>query len=681
MRKHYSIPAVLFLLHFAMIANASTFTVTSTNDSGNGSLRKAITDANITPGNHSIVFNIPSSDANYNAAQGVWKITPASTLPIVMRSNLLIDGTTQTTNQGNTNLYGPEILLDGNHQFGSDFAFNIYNVSGVTIKGFIIGRFTIGISVNGSNCFNNTITGNYIGCNFNATDTLSNINGIEVLGAHDNIIGGSTTAERNIVSGNSHVGIRVANSNNNIIKGNYVGLNRTGDAALLNYDGISIEGTSKYNTVGGYNAAERNYVSGNDAYGIPVFGTGCNYNSIIGNYVGTDISGAVAIPNTYGVLFDDGASYNMLGGYEPGAGNLLSGNSGYGVFLYNPGTQRDSVIGNLIGTDATGTLALPNGNGIVVDGPTFNHFMDSNVISGNLQNGIVLHLLGTDNNVMVRNKIGTDISGTQPLGNGFDGVRLGEGPRYTLVGRTGEGNIIAYNGGNGIAVMTAAELYNTFTENSIFGNAGIGIDLYPTGINPNDAGDVDSGANDLLNFPEIQTVSYNSGSGVTTVSGIMDYTVNSGPAGVKVELFRSENAQGKEFIGSTLVDAAGNWTFNCACLSPTDKVTATATDLQGNTSEFYYDSSLVTQVVENFYEARVAVYPNPSSGDLVINWNEENFPPAELLIYDVRGKMIFQTTLSQRISRFNLCETTAGIYFVRIVSQDENLFYQWVKKD
>ena len=123
-------------------------------------------------------------------------------------------------------------------------------------------------------------------------------------------------------------GFNVVNSNSNIIKGNYVGLNRMGNAAVRNYDGISIEGTSKYNLIGGYTAAERNYVSGNVAYGIPVFGTGCNFNIIIGNFVGTDITGTDSIPNTYGVLFDDGASYNLLGGRVSGAGNLLSGNSG-----------------------------------------------------------------------------------------------------------------------------------------------------------------------------------------------------------------------------------------------------------------------------------------------------------------------------------------------------------------
>ncbi|MBE2246528.1 MAG: T9SS type A sorting domain-containing protein [Candidatus Competibacteraceae bacterium] len=651
---------------FSLVAKAATYTVTNTNDSGSGSLRKAITDANITPGSHIIVFNIPTSDANYITSQGVWKITPSSTLPIIMRSNLVIDGTTQSANQGDTNPYGPEIMLDGNYQPGSDFAFHLYNVNNVTVRGFIIGRFTIGISVTGSSCFNNFIVGNYIGCNYNATDTLSNINGIEIMVAHSNTIGGSTLSDRNIVSGNNHVGIRIANSNNNIIKGNYVGINRTGDAAVRNYDGISIEGTSKYNTVGGYSVADRNYVSGNIAYGIPVFGAGCDYNLIIGNYVGTDITGNISIPNTYGVLFDDGASNNMLGGYQSGAGNLLSGNSGYGVFLYNPGTQRDSVIGNLIGTNAAGTTALPNANGIVVDGPSFNHFIDGNVISGNLQNGIVLHLLGTDNNVMVRNKIGTDISGVFPIGNGFDGVRLGEGPRYNLVGRPGEGNIIAFNGGSGITVMTAAERYNSFTENSIFGNGGIGIDLYPAGVTLNDTGDFDTGPNDLLNYPEIQNVSYNTISGVTTISGIMDFALSGGPAGIKVEIFKSENAQGKEFLGFTSVDAFGNWSFDCAGLLPTDKVTATATDLLGNTSEFYFDSSLVTLVIEEISAYQISIYPNPTSHILNISQLPESFN-GEVFIYNTSGKLIFSKKFSGTDFIIETGHLETGIYLIQIL--------------
>jgi len=673
-------PILLFFLSYN-VSNATVYTVTNTNDAGTGSLRVAITNVNIYPGVHTIAFNIPNSDPNYVSGQGVWKITPTSTLPIITRSNVTIDGTTQTTNQGDTNPYGPEILIDGNHQYGSDFAFHLYNVYGVTIKSFIIGRFTVGIEISGTS-HDNLIVGNYVGCNYNATDTLSNTHGIEVLsGPYHNTIGGATAIERNIFSGNNHVGIRIVNSNSNFIKGNYVGLNRTGDAALRNYDGISIEGTSKYNMIGGYTAAERNYVSGNVAYGIPVFGTGCNFNIIVGNFVGTDITGTDSIPNTYGVLFDDGASYNRLGGSAAGAGNLLSGNSGYGVFLYNPGTQKDSVVGNLIGTDITGTLALPNSNGIVIDGPSFNHYVDSNVISGNRQMGIDIHVAGSDSNVVTRNKIGTDITGTLALGNMFDGIRIGEGPHHNMIGKTGKGNIIAYNGGNGITVMTSAELYNTFTENSIFNNAESGIDLFPAGPTLNDAGDGDTGPNDLMNFPVIQSVNMNLISGITSISGTIDHTVNGGPNGIKIELYKSDNSitgygQGKEFIGSAIANGSGNWSFNCSSLSPADVITSTATDLSGNTSEFSLNSSITVGITEAVLFENVTLYPNPCSGKINVELGNQN-KWNELFIMNIIGKEVYHAEVKGlEFISVELYDQPEGLYIAELRGSSG----KWCKK-
>lgn len=655
--------AFLLLLLSSFSGSATVFTVTNTNDTGAGSLRKAITDANIYPGTHSIVFNIPLSDGGYNSATGVWTITPNTTMPLITRSNLTIDGTTQTANQGDTNPYGPEVVLDGMNQFGSDFAFHLYNVSGVTLKGFVIGRFTVGVEVSGTSQ-NNVISGNYIGCNYNATELLSNTHGIELLGGPSyNTIGGTTAADRNIVSGNEHVGIRMANANHNVVVGNYVGINRMGDAALRNYDGISIEGVSKYNRIGGTTAAERNYVSGNVAYGIPVFGIGCNYNTITGNFVGTDITGTDSIPNTYGVLFDDGASYNTVGGTAPGAGNLLSGNSGYGVFLYNPGTEKDSVIGNLIGTDVSGTLPLPNSNGIVIDGPTAKHYIDGNVISGNRQNGITIHLAGTDSNRVVRNLIGTDITGTLPLGNALDGVRIAEGPKRNIIGGQGMGNTIAFNGSNGITLLSPADLYNTLSENSIYANGFMGIDLYPEGPTPNDVGDVDNGPNELMNYPDIQSSNLNLITGVTTISGTMDYTVNAGPAGIRVELFKAENGQGREFIGSTTALASGNWVFTCSCLDPADMLVATATDLNGNTSEFSPSNGLTVGINETSAKASLRVYPDPCTDILYISPGFEGVYSIEL--YNTMGQLLLTTKAEKGTAMLNVEALAAGAYVLR----------------
>lgn len=672
---------VFALLLSSSAGNAAVYTVTNTNDAGNGSLRQAITNVNIFPGSHTIAFNIPASDPNYIAAQGTWKITPASALPILTRSNVLIDGTTQTSNQGDTNPFGPEIMLDGNHLPGSDFSFHLYNVSGIIIKGFIIGRFTVGIEISGSSN-NNYIIGNYIGCNYNATDSLSNTDGIEILsGPYGNIIGGSLASERNIISGNTHIGVVVVNSNNNIIKGNYVGLNRTGDASVGNVDGITIEGASKYNLVGGYTASERNYVSGNVAYGISVYGTGCNYNTVVGNFVGTDVSGTDSVPNTYGILFDMGASYNRLGGYGAGAGNLISGNSAYGVFLYSPSTQRDSVIGNLIGTDISGTLPLPNSNGVVMDGPSYKHFIDSNLISANRQSGIIIHLSASDSNIVMRNKIGTDITGNLPLGNAFDGIRITQGPKKNMI----KSNIIAYNGGNGIMVMTSAERYNTFSENAIHSNAGLGIDLLPAGPTLNDPGDTDAGPNDLMNFPVIQSSVLNTSNGIATISGIIDCTVNGGPNGIKIELFKSDNTfsgygQGKEFIGSVLAGTSGNWTFSCSCLTGSEVITATATDLLGNTSEFSLNGNIVVGINPINDNEYASLNPNPAHSVLEVEFSGDEFRYAEYRIFNMSGELVQTGYLKEMKNVISINGLPEGMYFLQIADGRDHIIRRIVKR-
>lgn len=671
MRTHCFLSALL--LCCTLSARATVYTVTNTNDSGAGSLRQAIQDVNVMPGTHSIAFNIPTSDAGFDATRGVWKITPLSTLPLIMRSNLTIDGTTQTANQGNTNPYGPEILLDGNHAYGSDFAFHLYNVSGVIVQGFIIGRFTIGIEISGSSAQNNTVRGCYLGCNHDAMDTLSNTHGIEIIGGAYHKVGGNSVAYRNIISGNNHVGVRIVNSNYNTVKGNYIGLNRTGNAAVRNYDGISIEGTAKNNLIGGYTAADRNYVSGNVAYGILAFGTGCNGNIIAGNYSGTDITGNQAVPNTYGVLFDDGASYNTIGGDAPGAGNLLSGNSGYGVFLYNPGTQCDTVMGNLIGTNAACTAALPNANGIVIDGPSWSHYVDSNVISGNLQNGIDIHIGGSDSNMIVRNRIGTAVDGLTPIPNAFDGIRIGEGPCHNFIGKEGRGNIIAFNGGNGITVMTAAEQGNTFIANEIFGNGGLGIDLFPEGVSPNDAGDADTGPNQALNFPVIDTVFFMGAEVV--VSGHLDVPV---PATTRVDLYLagpdpSGYGEGRFWLGSTMATSGGFWADTVSNATSTDVLTATATDVAGNTSEFAANSAQPTVGLAETArdEQNSAFFPNPFYDRLCVDISALNTltAPVELQLVNEAGQCVIRQQSTKTTFTVNTAALPSGTWHARVLQQ------------
>lgn len=645
MSKFLTILFIITLLIGELKAN--TFTVTNTNDSGTGSLREAITYANFMVGTHTINFNIPLTDPNYSATTGVFTIKPASMLPYITRSNITIDGTSQAAYTGETNPLGPEILLDGNNNT-IDNGFSIINASGITIKGFIIDNFTYGIQIYGTSANGNFIKGNYIGVNYNASDTAGNYIGIEIIGgATNNTIGGTTSADRNIVSGNEHIGIRAVDANSNIIIGNYVGTDRTGTFAIGNYDGVSIEGTAKYNRVGGTAAGEGNLVSGNVAYGVPIFGAGCNENIVIGNLIGTDVTGTQIIPNTYGLLFDDGAANNIVGGYTAVERNILSGNSGYGVFLYNLGTNSNQVIGNYIGTDITGTISVPNANGIVIDGAAKTHLIDSNLISGNLQHGIIIHITGTDSHIITRNYIGTDYTGQNPLPNGFDGIRIAEGSKSNIIGGTPEeGNIIAFNGGNGVTIMNDEDDFNRISCNSIHDNTGMGIDLFPPGVNANDVGDTDTGPNQGMNFPVIEwACDFHD---PREFSGYL-YTPNPEKCEVQIYISDSENGtngEGAEYITSAYPDNSGYWLVVNPDIHLGTYVIALAIDSLGNTSEF--SDNLMVDICENINELSVEndkfnIYPNPFQNQINFDFAVQSNSIVEIKAYTLDGKFI--TTL------------------------------------
>ncbi|MFH0866482.1 MAG: hypothetical protein V1904_09810, partial [Bacteroidota bacterium] len=580
---------LVFIALYTGISHGNTYTVTNTNDSGTGSLRTAITSSNSNSGSDIISFNIPASDPNYNSSNGTWTITILTYLPYITNGSTTFDGTTQTTNQGNTNPFGPELIITGSNNTVAH-AFCIMNTANNIITGLTIQRFICGVQIYGANAKNNQVYGNYIGTNYNATDSLGNNKGVEIIsGAKHNIIGGLSIAERNIVSGNRHIGIRIVNADSNVVSGNFVGVDRNGTASVGNYDGISIEGTAKANDIGGTTAGERNIVSGNFAYGIPIIGVYAMYNKIYGNYIGTDVNGTTAIPNTYGVLFDDGSSYNIVGGDSDPYRNIISGNSGYGVFVYNNGTNNNIVKGNYIGTDKTGTIAVPNGNGIVIDGAPIYNYIDNNVISGNAQQGIDIHSTYTDNNVITRNKIGTDYTGQQALGNTYDGIRIAEGAKNNIIGGSvSNANIIANNGSAGIFLMTEGDLNNKISCNSIYDNGDLGIDLYPFGINLNDANDTDYGPNMMMNFPVITSAEYWTFNSQTFVQGTID---SQNPVTITIELFISDSdsdswGEGKTYLGNAIPDASGNWSVYLTGVNSGDVITSTAIDAADNTSEF-----------------------------------------------------------------------------------------------
>lgn len=202
--------------------------------------------------------------------------------------------------------------------------------------------------------------------------------------------------------------------------------------------GIFIANAS-LNTVGGVTPAARNIISSNGAEGVLIGlliapkepPPDADGNKIQGNYIGTDVTGTVDLGNGETGVTVVG-SENEIGGVVPGAGNLISGNDRDGVLVVL--STGNSVQGNLIGTDVTGTVALRNTfNGVVVQGASGNTIGGTvagarNVISGNGRAGVMIENVfefeTTSNNLVQGNFIGTDVTGTKPLGNSHHGIEV-----------------------------------------------------------------------------------------------------------------------------------------------------------------------------------------------------------------------------------------------------------------
>jgi hypothetical protein len=497
----------------------STFTVTNTGDSGQGSLRQAILNANANTGPDQISFNIPGA--------GPHTITPLSALPEIS-DPITINGSTQQGFAG-----APIIELNGAGAGSGVDGLKITAGSSV-VSGLVINRFSsdgIELSGNGSNF----IEGNYIGTNAAGTADLGNsIHGLAIQNSN-NTIGGTTLAARNIISGNDNTGVSLtAGTSGNSVLGNFIGTNATGTAAIGNGGGVTIGGQSgafSSNTVGGTAPGARNIISGNTGNGVSIGGTIVG-NLVQGNLIGTNVTGNVALGNlTNGVLINFGSLNNTIGGTTPAARNIISGNTGNGIRCdYHPNQMQ----GNFIGTQLDGASPLGNGS-----------------------NGIFLNFVG-----------GNTVGGTAG----------------------GAGNTIAFNGGDGVLVVTGNA--NAISSNAIFSNTGLGINLELDGATPNDACDNDSGGNNRQNFPVI--TSANSSGGSTTIQGTLDSTADTT---FRIEFFSNSAcdgagfSEGQNFIGAATVTTNGNcgvsFTINLPVgVASGSFITATAMDADANTSEF-----------------------------------------------------------------------------------------------
>lgn len=306
--KHLRIIVVLSLLIPSIVlieslsirrVQGSTFTVTTTADNDvappNGSLRKAIIDANANAGLDTIQFNI--GGGGLQAIQ----IDPNLGLPAIT-SPVIIDGYTQggsSVNTGTTsNNATINIVLDGSSIVGTaNGLFLSAGSLGSTIRGLVIHSFPgNGIRLDSSS---NRVQGCYIGISNLGSAALPNTNrGVSVNGFDNNIIGtdGDGTndlAEKNILSGNTLSGVIIFGSSatGNIVKGNFIGPARDGITDLGNtLDGVDIDQAIN-NTIGGTTANERNIISGNGSDGVEIHGSGATGNVIQGNFIGTTSAG------------------------------------------------------------------------------------------------------------------------------------------------------------------------------------------------------------------------------------------------------------------------------------------------------------------------------------------------------------------------------------------------------
>lgn len=371
-------------------------------------------------------------------------------------------------------------------------------------------------------------------------------------------------------------------SSGNTVIGNHIGTDTIGTSARGGFFGV-VTLSGTGNAIGGDTASERNVIAGN-LNGVQLNSAG---NTVSGNYIGLAVGGDAAVPNADGVIV--AGSGNTIGGNTPGERNVISGNIQSGVVLSTASSSASTVRGNYIGLAADGAAALGNRTGVIVQGAVANT-ISANVISSNMH-GVSVFTPSGDISIDA-NKIGLASDGVTARGNTESGIWLASSS-----GNSVTGNTIGFSGTDGVRVtedLVDAGDANTISANSIRASGDLGIDLTDDGVTANDAPanlDADSGPNDLQNFPTLTSATVSGGAATVGV------TLNSKAiTQYRIELFRNQacntlgNGEGGTFLGSQVVTTNGSGAASTPVavggVGLGDAVTATATDPAGNTSEF-----------------------------------------------------------------------------------------------
>ncbi len=488
------------------IINALILTVLNTSDAGFGSFRQAILNANATAGADTITFQIPNA--------GPFVLVPDTPYPSITET-VTIDGYSQPGASPNTLAVGTNAVILIQIQ-GTSFNTPSQGAAGLTVDGVAAGGSVIrGLSIvlceagidiiNGA--ANVQILGNFLGVDTTGLIDLGNTEIGVFVGDSDNVVIGTLAlADRNLISGNSLYGVAISASQFARVANNLIGTDRTGNVAISNdFAGVQIEAGSTGATIGGLASTQGNVISGNAADGIAIQ----TLTSVISNnLIGLTADGLTALGNRNGIRINGGSNSSI-------SSNVVSGNTNDGILISGSTSSANTLFSNRIGTDSVGARAIPNGNyGVELVSSTRNNQLFSNVISGNTTAGVRLDGAGTRGNLIAQNRIGTNNSGSAAVPNG-NGIEVSgstdntigafaSSPGNIISGNTSDGivfsndagrnvvlgNIIGLNGvgtaalpnaGNGITVISGTTAGQTIggttaaTRNVISGNQGHGI--------------------------------------------------------------------------------------------------------------------------------------------------------------------------------------------------------------
>ena len=709
------LPLCILLLFLALAEAPAavaqvTYVVTNTDATGPGSLAQAIEDANESPGTNSIVFEI-AGDAPH-------VISLTSPLPVIT-GTVTVDGLSQN---GDTCSSGPidlPIVIDGGSARNVGAALDFNGAGESTVRGLEI-RNIRSNEIDGGNGIR------FINSNQNVVECVSSHGnsgyGIRIDESARNRIGGSTASARNHSSNNRFAGIGIfgIESVGNEVSGNYIGTDATGNAASGNeFVGVYIENAGE-TLIGGPDEGAGNIIAGNLRGGMNVLTLvpGVGATNIVNNYIGIGADGATAIPNGGdGMRLIAGSNFLV-------EGNVISGNTANGIWISGIAASKrekgdaaakveeeggyHQILNNIIGLDASAEQALPNGQSGIHIRFSPGSLIRDNIVAANAMMGVYIQDAESIDNHVDGNFIGTNRAGAA-LGNSSYGIlALNSGPQTIGGAAEGDdcvGNTIAYNGAAGVAIIAGgnASIRKVIRCNRIFLNDGLGIDLSGDGPTENDPGDADGAdrPNQLQNFPTLaSTVAVGDSLEVVfAVDSDPDLeTEGSSTYPLSIELFLAdvdtEYPQGRTPLG--WVHYTRDDYSRCG-LPPCEKtarfrvregrvlgegafLVATATDAEGNTSEFSRPAATLETVVstEASPERRgfsLSAYPNPANAGARIELSLPEITEVRIELFDVLGRRVatlhdgLLTAGTQRLT-LDTSALPAGAYLIRAIRPD-----------